>query len=65
MSANNPEDRIEPGQLVLIEDLKALLAEAERGAFGDFSNVEYPAPKMALRGKFLVLAENVIEGKYD
>lgn len=56
---------MEKGQLVLIEDLKALLAEAEAGEFGDFSNQKYPAPKVALRGKLLELSDNVVSGKYD
>jgi len=56
---------LEPGTLVLIEDLEGLLEEAKAGEFGDFTNKKYAAPKMELRAALLALAENVVEGKYD
>lgn len=56
---------LEKGQQILVDDLKALLSEAEDGEFGDFSNEKYAAPKMALAEKFLELRRNVINGKYD
>lgn len=55
----------EPGQEVLVSDLKELLAEAEAGEFGDFTNKRYAAPKMQLRAKFLAMAEDVVSGRYD
>lgn len=56
---------MEEGQQILIDDLKALMKEVEDGEFGDFSNNKYPAPKVALAGKFEELRVNVINGKYD
>jgi len=56
---------LELGQKELVKDLKNLLEEVENGEFGDFSNNKYVTPKMELRKKFLELAQNVIEGKYD
>lgn len=58
-------NNMEKGQQILIEDLKNLLAEAEAGEFGDFTNNKYATPKMVLRAKLLELAENVMHGKYD
>lgn len=49
----------------LVQDLKGLLAEAEAGEFGDFTNKKYPTPKMALAEKLHQLRENVINGRYD
>lgn len=49
----------------LIKDLKWLLAEAESGAFGDFTNEKYPLPKRALVEALEVMKVNVINGKYD
>ncbi|MCK5017861.1 MAG: hypothetical protein KAS32_12430 [Candidatus Peribacteraceae bacterium] len=57
--------KLEKGQQVLVADLKALLAEAEAGEFGDFSNEKYEAPKVALAGKLQGIRLNVINGKYD
>lgn len=56
---------LEKGQQALVQDLKALLAEAEAGEFGDFSNEKYAAPKMELGQKLYDLRQNVINGKYD
>lgn len=56
---------MEKGQLILIDDLEALLTEAKNGQFGDFTNSKYAAPKMVLCGKLHQLRENVIAGKYD
>lgn len=56
---------LEEGSKKIIEDLKELLAEAEAGEFGDFTNEKYAAPKMALAEKLHTLRENVINGKYD
>lgn len=56
---------MEKGQENLVADLKELLAEAEAGEFGDFTNNKYPAPKIALAEKFKELRDNVINGKYD
>ncbi len=56
---------LEPGTLVLIEDLEALLAEAKEGEFGDFTNKKYATPKIELRNTLLALAENVVDGRYD
>jgi len=56
---------MENGEKILVQDLKELLAEAEAGEFGDFTNNKYPAPKMALAEKFYELRQNVINGKYD
>jgi len=56
---------LEKGTIILINDLKELLEEAEAGEFGDFTNNKYPAPKMALAEKLYCLRQNVINGKYD
>ncbi|MCX6724226.1 MAG: hypothetical protein NT155_03605 [Candidatus Staskawiczbacteria bacterium] len=56
---------LDKGSKILIQHLKDLLAEAEAGAFGDFTNSEYAAPKMMLAEKFNQLRLNVISGKYD
>lgn len=56
---------LEKRSVVLVEDLKILLDEAEAGEFGDFTNEKYPAPKVALAQKLYNLRENVIHGKYD
>lgn len=56
---------LEKGQKILVDDLKALLVEAEAGEFGDFTNQKYGAPKMALAEKLHELRQNVINGKYD
>lgn len=56
---------MEKGHTLLIDDLRSLLQEAEAGEFGDFTNVKYPAPKMALAEKLNELRNNVINGKYD
>jgi len=56
---------MEDGQKALVQDIKELLAEAEVGEFGDFTNNKYPAPKVALAEKLNALRENVISGKYD
>jgi hypothetical protein len=55
----------EQGQKELIVDLESLLAEAKAGEFGDFTNEKYATPKVELRNKFLALAKNVENGKYD
>lgn len=57
--------KLESGSYALVEDLKALLKEAQNGEFGDFTNRKYPAPKITLRTKLLELAQNVVDGKYD
>jgi len=59
------EQQIDKGQELLIKHLRGILEDAERGEFGDFTNVKYPAPKMALRANLLEMAENVIQGIYD
>ena len=56
---------MEKGQEILVLDLEDLLAEARAGEFGDFSNNNYPAPKMALVKKLDELRINVTNGKYD
>lgn len=56
---------LEEGSKLLVEDLKVLLAEAEAGEFGDFTNEKYVAPKIALAEKLAELRDNVINGKYD
>lgn len=56
---------LEPGQINLIGDIKELLAEAEAGEFGDFTNEKYPTPKVELRNRLLKLADNVVNGEYD
>lgn len=56
---------LEKGCKILVQDLKDLLIEAERGEFGDFTNNKYPAPKMALAEILNTLRENVMSGKYD
>lgn len=53
------------GDEFLIQCLEELLAEAKAGEFGDFTNDKYPAPKMALRNKFLRLADDVLKGAFD
>ncbi len=55
---------LEPGTLELIDDLKEVLAEAEAGEFGDFTNEKYDFPKLQLVKKLEKLIENVKEGKY-
>lgn len=57
--------KLEKGQEKLIEHLLELLTEAKNGEFGDFTNEKYPAPKIALREKLLLLADNVVQGIYD
>lgn len=56
---------LEPGQEVLVNDLKELLEEAEAGEFGDMTNEKYDLPKVELRRKLLKMADNVIHGNYD
>ncbi len=56
---------LEAGCKILVEDLKELLAEAEAGEFGDFTNNKYGAPKMELARQLSLLASNVVNGKYD
>ena len=56
---------MENGQDKLIRDFKDLLAEAEAGEFGDFTNNKYAIPKMALAQKFHELRQKVINGVYD
>jgi len=53
------------GHNALIEDIRDLLIEAEKGEFHDFINDKYPAPKNALAGRLQAIRENVINGKYD
>lgn len=57
--------KLEKGSEILIHDLAVLMAEAQTGEFGDFTNEKYPAPKVALREKLMELADNVVKGKYD
>ena len=56
---------LEQGQWILANDLKELLAEVEKGEFGDFSNDKYAAPKMELVKKLEELKQNTLNGKYD
>lgn len=56
---------LEEGSKKLVEDIKELLAEAESGEFGDFTNEKYATPKMALAQKLHEMRESVINGKYD
>lgn len=53
------------GHQALCDDLNNLLQEAKAGEFGDFTNEKYATPKVALRSILLLLADNVINGKYD
>jgi hypothetical protein len=57
--------KLEEGTKKLIQDLENLLAEAQAGEFGDFTNEKYPAPKTALAEKCRQLRQNVLNGKYD
>ena len=56
---------LDEGSKELVADLKALLAEAEAGEFGDFTNDKYAAPKLALANKLGELKVKVMEGEYD
>lgn len=56
---------LEKGQVILVEDLTALLNEVKAGEFGDFSNNKYSAPKVELANQFYDLRQDVINGKYD
>lgn len=56
---------IEEGTKILIEDLKAIIREAEEGEFGDFTNNKYAAPKIALVEKLIEIQNNTKNGKYD
>lgn len=49
----------------LIADIQTLLADAQAGEFGDFTNNKYPAPKMKLAEILHEMRQNVINGKYD
>lgn len=53
------------GHRALLDDLMSLVFEAVRGEFHDFLNTKYPTPKITLRNKLHILADNVVQGKYD
>lgn len=55
---------LDHGSRVLIDDLKSLIQEAQKGQFGDFTS-DYATPKMELANKLLKLRENVLNGRYD
>lgn len=53
------------GHDALIDDVTDLLSDVALFEYHDFKNSTHAAPKIALREKFLELAQNVIDGKYD
>lgn len=53
------------GHEALLSDLDELIGEARDYQFDDFKNTKYVTPKVELRNKFLLLAQNVVEGRYD
>lgn len=53
------------GHEELVKDLTELLNEALAYEFDDFRNDKYAMPKVELRKKFIQLADNVRDGKYD
>lgn len=53
------------GHANLIEDIKKLLAMAERFEFHDFKNTNFATPKLALDGYLNDLASGVRSGRYD
>jgi hypothetical protein len=55
----------DPGHTRLLEDLRALLAEAERFEFHDFKNTTHATPKIALYQRLHKLAGHVKAGDYD
>jgi len=60
-----PPISADDGHRHLIEDLEALLAEAQTFQFHDFKNTIYAAPKVALYMKLTELVAAVKEGRYD
>ena len=58
-------DTLTEGSLVLIEELKSLLLEAEAGEFDDFANEKYSMPKVALVEKLTEIIDKTKKGKYD
>lgn len=53
------------GHTELIEDLQALLKEAESKAFHDFENTEHAGPKFMLVSRFDRLKQKAMRGGYD
>jgi len=56
---------MDQGHENLINDLEHLLSQAKDNQYHDYKNTELPAPKIALRGELLVMADNVVKGRYD
>ena len=64
ITKNPPEDK-NKGHEKLMQDLTELLYEAYNYEFHDFKNKKYAVPKMELKSKLVILAQNVVDGKYD
>ena len=56
---------MDKGHEKLVEDLKALLVEAEQFAFHDFKNEQFATPKIVLVQRFDTLRQRVLDGTYD
>ena len=61
-STNIAKDK---GHEELMRDITILYNEAKTFEFHDFKNDAYATPKVLLRSLFLMMAEKVVEGKYD
>lgn len=59
------EPKKDKGHEQLVNDLRALLAEAQLYEFHDFRNQTYATPKVALAGKLAKMRADVIYGIYD
>lgn len=53
------------GHASLVRDLYNLLNEAEDYEFHDFRNEKYPAPKVELVRRLMIITEAAKDGKYD
>lgn len=53
------------GHSSLLTDLIDLMLEAKNLQFHDMLNTRYPTPKIELERKLRVMANAVMEGKYD
>ena len=53
------------GHITLIADLAKLLGEAQAYDFHDFMSNRHDCPKVELRKKLAMLADQVMYGRYD
>ena len=64
ISKNPPEDK-NGGHNALMQDLAELCEEAFHYEFHDFRNKKYATPKAELKTRLVIIAQNVVNGKYD